>query len=267
MSRTSNPNTSTNIQAAGAASPGSGGGGGAMGGLMPLDAPQEQNAPAGGVFRLDAMAPGMANAEQAMATPKKRKVSNQAIALAILLALGGALIYGMRVLGIGPLTTLAETILPQYDLTRPYAHAADHQKILKDLAANHAARQVPMEEVQKNPFRLADVTSSGPLAFGPDPRETQRASADRAKREAEQKRTKIRSALANLKVNGVIGGSSPVARISGEAVRVGDTIGEEPAIFTVKAIHGRSVELVCEHETFELHMDDDASNSNKAKKK
>ena len=246
-------------------------------GLMPLDMPddRQQSAPGGGggVFRLETMAPGMDSAQQSggaggaggLTAPRKRKISTQALALGVLLALGGGMIYAMRLLGIGPLTTLAHTVLPDYDLTKPSSRAADHQKILQDLAANHAASQVPVDEVQKNPFRMSDVVS--PVATSTpsgDPSAASRAAAERARHDAELKRGRVESALAQLKVNGIIGGSNPVARISGEAVRVGDTVGE---IFTVTAIHGRGVELTHEGATYELSMDDQSANSTKPKKK
>lgn len=245
------------------------------GGLMPLSDQQPEQSPAAGVFRLEAMVPGADGASGSagaagLAAPKKRKVSTQAIALGALLALGGGMIYGMRLLGIGPLTTLAKTVVPDYDLTKPSARAADHQKIIQDLAANHAASQVPVEEVQKNPFKMSDVVSpTAPVAGAVgDPNAATRAAAERAKRDAEVKRGKVQGALAQLKVNGIIGGSNPVARISGEAVRVGDTLSD--GMFTVKAIHGRSVELTIANtdgEVVELAMDDDALNSTKPKKK
>ena len=256
MSRTTNANPSSNP---------------APSALMPLsDSADQQGAGGGsaaatGVFRLETMAPGVDNAQQGgLVTPRKRKVSTQAIALGLLLALGGGMIYAMRLLGIGPLTTLAKTVLPDYDLTKPSARAADHQKILQDLAANHAASQVPADEVQKNPFRMADVVAPTTTVSTGDPNAAGRAAADRARRDAESKHGKVQAALSSLKVNGIIGGSNPVARISGEAVRVGDTVGE---IFTVKAIHGRGVELEHDGVSYELSMDDEAANSTKPKKK
>ncbi len=255
MSRNTNPNPSSN--------PGSGG-------LMPLDADTNQQGAGGGagttgVFRLETMAPGVDNAQQGgLAAPRKRKVSTQAIALGVLLAVGGGMIYAMRLLGIGPMTRLVSAAIPDYDLTKPSARAADHQKILQDLAANHAASQVPADEVQKNPFRMSDVVAPTAMAPTGDPNAAGRAAADRARRDAELRQGKMQAALSSLKVNGIIGGSNPVARISGEAVRVGDTVAE---IFTVKAIHGRGVDLEHEGVTYTLSMDDDSANSTKPKKK
>jgi hypothetical protein len=237
------------------------------GGLMPLDNAQPEQAPAAGVFRLEGLAPGADGQGAGLVAPKKRKVSTQAIALGALLALGGGMIYGMRLLGIGPLTTLAKTVVPDYDLTKPSSRAADHQKIIEDLAANHAASQVPVDEVQKNPFKMSDVVAP-PTPVAGDPTAAGRAAAERAKRDADVKRGKVQGALAQLKVHGIIGGSNPVARISGEAVRIGDTLAD--GMFSVKAIHGRSVELELvngDGQIFELAMDDDDMNSTRPGKK
>jgi hypothetical protein len=228
------------------------------GGLMPLEAGQS-DAPAAGVFRLEAMAPGVATADSLVA-PRKRKVSTQALALGALLAFGGGMIYAMRLLGIGPMTTLAHTELPNYDLAHSGSRTSDNKQILQDLAANHAASQVPVEEVQKNPFKMSDLAAAAPAATPGDNSAAARAAAERAKRDADQKRSKVLAAFNGLKINGIIGGSHPVARISGDAVRVGDTVAE---VFTVKAIKGRSVELEHEGEIFELSMDEESANSNK----
>ena len=118
--------------------------------------------------------------------------------------------------------------------------------------------------MQKNPFRMADVVAPTAVVPNGDPNAASRAAAERARRDAETKHGKVQAALSTLKVNGIIGGSNPVARISGEAVRVGDTVGE---IFTVKTIQGRSVELENEGVTYTLSMDDDSANSTKPKKK
>jgi hypothetical protein len=217
-----------------------------------------------GVFRLETLAPGVQNAEQALGgltAPNKRRVSTQIVALAALLGIGGGLIYGMRLLGIGPLTSIAMTTVPDYDLSKPNTRSADHQKILRDLATDHTVSQVPADEIQKNPFRMSDVVAQAPTPQA-DPDAAVRAAEERARREADAKRAKLQATLAELRINGIIGGSRPLARISGQAVRVGDVVAE---IFTVKAIHGRSVELQNEGVTFELSMDDEVSG--KAKKK
>ena len=116
---------------------------------------------------------------------------------------GGGLIYGIRLLGIGPLTTLAKTMLPDYDLTRGAgsAHSTDHKKILEDLAVDQSASQVPLAEVRKNPFRMSDVVGMIPEKPSGDPNAAGRATADRAKHEADQKKQALTAALNRARGN------------------------------------------------------------------
>lgn len=215
----------------------------------------------GGVFRLDSMAPGVANAEQAMIAPRKGKVSTQAIVLGILIVVGFGVVYGMRIVGIGAIRAFAAAPLPEYDLTKTGNKTEDHKRIIDQLAADYTTSQVPIEQTQKNPFKLAEALQSQPKSVAGAPGEDpSKMSAERAEREARGKRAKVEAAAAALKLNGVLGGTKPVARISGEAVRVGDKVGD---YFTVTAIHGRSVELEYEGQTFTLRLDEDGMNSNK----
>lgn len=230
-------------------------------GLMPLDAEQSpQNA---GVFRLEAMAPGVENAQAALQAPRKSKLSTQALVLGVLLVIGAGLIYGMRLLGIAPLKALADITTPQYDLTKSADAGIDHRQLIKDLQADFSTSQVPLDQVQKNPFRMAEEEAETSTITN-NTEAGARAAADRALRAGEAKKQKIQMALSTLKLNGVLGGSTPVARISGDAVRVGETVGE---MFIVKAIHGRSVELEFEGQTYELRMDDDNANSTRPRRK
>lgn len=209
-----------------------------------------------GVFRLDSLAPG-SESPDGLATPPRRKISAQTIFLLLLVIGGGGMIYGMRLVGIGPLSALAFTQMPDYDLTKTGSKTAEHKKVLDQLSAANVKTQVPVDQVQKNPFMMADVLAPDAKGEGEDV--TSKASAERAKREAEARRRKVESALNELKLHGVIGGSNPVARISGQAVRVGDTLSE---VFTVKAIHSRSVDLEYDGQIFPLSLDDDDANKN-----
>lgn len=217
----------------------------------------------GGVFRLEGLAPG-ADSPDALIAPTRRKISAQTIFLVILVFGGAGMIYGMRLVGIGPLSAMAFTKMPDYDLTKTGSKTAEHKQVLDQLSAANVKTQVPVDQVQKNPFMMSDVLTSEPKDGGEDV--AGKANAERAKRESEARRRKVESALNGLTLHGVIGGSNPVARISGQAVRVGDTVAE---IFTVKAIHGRSVDLDYDGQIFTLSLDnaDANKNANGTKKK
>lgn len=215
----------------------------------------------GGVFRLDALSTGGGGASETYVAPKP-KLSSQTLMLAVLLVAGGGLVYGMRLLGVGPLKNIASATIPDYDMTKTgVSKTSEHKKALEDLNANHTETQVPADQVQKNPFKLADSLSKQPQIGQEDT--TGKQSAERARRDAEMRKRKIADAMSQLKVNSILGGSNPVARINGEFVRVGEVVND---VFTVTAIHGRSVDLQVDNQVISLTMDEDINN-NKAGKK
>lgn len=224
-------------------------------GITPLD-PAKSDKPAGGVFRLET-----AGVEGGAPAAVKRRVSLPAIMFGCLVLGGAGLLYAMRLVGIGPLNSVAGlTKLNDYELARPGSMSEDHRRVLAQLSSATAApAQVPVDQVQKNPFELSALL--GPEPSKPDTSDNgAKASADRLRRDAEARKRRTETAFKELKLNGVLGGSRPVARISGEAVRVGDTVAD---IFTVAAIHGRGVDLTADGKTYTLAMDDDKQNARK----
>jgi hypothetical protein len=222
------------------------------------DAPVKNGADAagggGGVFRLDSLAPGATEFGDAGSSGRKRKFSTQTLALTFLLAAGGATVYGMRMIGIGPMAALARGKMTEFEsAVTPATRGADHKRVIEDLTTSHVNSQVPADQVQKNPFRMAEALSAD---VKPSDNGAAKAGADRVRRDAEARRKKIETTIATLKVHGILAGSNPVARISGQTVRVGDTVEE---VFTVKAIHGRAVDLEADGEVFTLSIDDDQS--------
>jgi hypothetical protein len=209
----------------------------------------------GGTFRLEALsASGDATpVDPAVAPARKGLRSTQTIALALLVAAAGGVVYGMRQAGIGPMGALATTKMPDYDVTKaPGSKTADHRRVLAQLEASTTGAQVPADQVQKNPFRLADLlsTDAGPADDGAS-EAAERARAERMRRDAEARAKRVAGELASLKVNAIMGGSNPVARIGGDLYRVGDTVGE----FTVTAIRAREVDLESDGQTYTLSLD------------
>jgi len=224
----------------------------------------------GGTFRLDAMSPGAADSApaEAAAAPRRGWKSTQSIALLVLVAAGGGIVYGMRQAGIGPMAAFATTKMPDYDVTKaPGSRTADHQRILKDLASTNITGQVPANQVQKNPFLLADLLGDEVAPVGEDQSAAQeRARQERMRRDSEARRKMIESTLAGMKINGIMGadasGNAGVARINGDLYRVGEQVADT---FTLKAIRPRSVELDVGGEVFTVSID--ASNDPKGAKK
>lgn len=214
----------------------------------------ETHGEGGGVFRLDALAPGAAaSGTDAFAAGKKAKVSQSALFFLVLVIAGALVLFFMRQVGFGPMASLAKVKAPDYDVTKDLkGKSGDHKRVLQDLSESSVKTQVPIEQVQKNPFKLSELVNTNPDQID-DPEKAQRVAAELARREAEARKRQIESALANLKLHSVIGGSTPVARINDTAVRIGDTIEE---VFVVRAIEGRTVELDCDGEVFTISMDE-----------
>ncbi|MCC6320684.1 MAG: hypothetical protein IT438_04515 [Phycisphaerales bacterium] len=217
----------------------------------------------GGVFRLDALAPGAAEAgKDAFAAPKSR-VSQSALFFLVLMVIGGGILFFMRQIGIGPMASFAKIKAPDYDVTKDLkGKTGDHKRVLKDLSESSVKTQVPIDQVQKNPFKLAEMVNTPP-----DPNEdgekAARAAAERARRDQEARRRQVDSVLGTLKVRAILGsGPNSVAQINDDAVRIGDSIQE---LFTVKAMRDREIDLETEDGQVYTISLDDGSNAGKSK--
>lgn len=169
------------------------------------------------------------------------------LVLGLVVVVAGGSLFVMRKLSAG-------RNLASADIKLDYPIGADgslqdggneHIKVLDDLASIDSSVQVPLESIEKkNPFVLGDgeVIEAANI----DDPEARRLA------ELQARLAKVQAEFNKLELNSVLGGSTPIARISGEAVRVGDKIGD---YFTVIAIHGRSVELSAEGEIYTLFME------------
>ncbi len=219
---------------------------------------KESSGPGG--FRMDSLAPGMGEITDAGARPKK--YSETLVFFAVLLVAAAGVLFGLRKIGVGPLRAGASTTTTKVDLAAAQAGTADHRKVLADLRASQVGAQVPVEQVQRNPFKLVDSLKKETAEVTDTGKPDQ--SAERLRQLAENHKRKVADALAHLQVHGVILGSTPVARISDGIYRVGDTIDD---MFTVKAIEGRGVQLEANGETYTLTLDDQNANSNSPRKR
>jgi Tfp pilus assembly protein PilP len=203
-------------------------------------APENQSAPPGGTMRIDTL--GSAGLESIPDAPSKRKIPTQVVLLVVLLVISGGALYAMRRMGMGPIGAAADVPL-DYDYTKK-AVGDEHKKAIEDLNANHIASQVPSDDVQKNPFKLAEsLKREIPLetkTMGPDP--------------AAARAELIRNTLSSLRVHGILDGSVPVARINDQTVKVGDALAD---VFVVTAIQGRTIELTADEKTYTLSLDEE----------
>ncbi len=217
---------------------------------------QSEKGLVGGTFRLDAMSPGSATEASGM-SGRRKSAGMQAVFFAVLVVAAGGVVYAMRQMGIGPLKGFASMKAPDYDVTKGVSVAnSDHQRVLKELSAATQTAQVPPEQVQKNPFRLADALGTSPAPDeGATKSEAQRRAAEeKARKDAETRHKQIEAKLATLKINSIMTGSKPMARLGDTLVHVGDMLDET---FKVKAINSRSVELEANGVTYLLSLDED----------
>lgn len=196
-----------------------------------------------------------------MGAAKKAPINLHGVLTLGILLIAAAAIWGMRSIGLKGLQASVQgsdsSALSVDPGVRPAVMTLADQHLLADLNASRTEMQVPGEELQKNPFSLSDALRPKAKAIqGAAPGKEATMEEIAAQRQAE-----LLTALADYKLQGVMGGSNPVARINGKAYRVGDKLGDGPdggasaPRFTVSAIEGREVTVTLEGFSFILSMD------------
>ncbi len=149
--------------------------------------------------------------------------------LLLVAAVAGGVLFGMN----GSLHF--ERIDLDYNLEENAAEtgALDHERLLGDLRASVDVIQVPLHEVQMNPFVWKEQLRPATPDAAPKPKERQ---VDPAELERQRKQKALETALNGMNLTAVFGGSSPIAVINGESRRVGDSLGD--GIFAVLRIDG-----------------------------
>lgn len=172
-------------------------------------------------------------------------------AFMVVLAAGG--IFGMRKLGMSARTASAEVPIAIESAGPPKVESGRFEKLMTELEAGDRPVQVDSSKLGRSPFELA-VENAPAAAEVVKETEEQRlarlAEEARVKAEAERKR-RIETALAKMKLFGVVGGRTPAARIDDKVVRVGDEIED---LFKVKSIAVRSVVLEADGVEYEITM-------------
>lgn len=196
-----------------------------------------------------------AGATGASSLPRPKKLGGMALLLVVgLVAVG--ILFGMRKLG---MTRRIEMLDFKIDYPIEKAEfikiSKDHEEVLRELNSSGELVQVPLEQVQTNPFEWKLAEKRVKSESGDDAA----LEAELARKAAEAQQKKIEGRVAQMKLNGVMGGRVPVANISGTLVKVGDVYDES---FTVKAIEGRTVTLEAEGMTYTIELSE-AKNSPK----
>lgn len=221
----------------------------------------------GGLLTLAGSA--QASEQFASAAPAKRRISSQTIVLGAVLAGAGALLFGMRQMGMGPRVSLANLKLEYERTDEGTDTAAETARVLKELEEAARPVQIKAEALGRNPFRL--VQAEQPSEELDDESYAQQAQSDaQAKAEEDERKrlaaanSALEGAVASLKLYSVMGGRVPLARIDDETVTVGDTVASR---FLVKSIEGRVVTLEAEGKEFRLSVEDQHEESPRARAK
>ncbi len=189
--------------------------------------------------------------EESFAMPKASQRPRQAVVAVLLVAGAVGAIFAMRHFGMGPAVSLAGVDLDY----KPEGSATglSPKQVLADLERSRRAVQVPADQITQDPFELDNLRQ--PVdAPQVDTNLSARAEAERLRLAAEARQKLIDTEFAKLTLQSVMGGTVPVARISGKLYKVGMTVAEH---FTITAIEGRRVTLTADNQTFALTMTDD----------
>lgn len=174
------------------------------------------------------------------------KIPSGAAVLVLVMLVGGGAIMLMRQFGLGGGYKFDDiTIDYPMDAMEASDRGGEYEQVITDLT-NHDVPQVSLKELRDEPFQLrgaAPKESFTSTAFESE--------ADRLARERQARLLEVQREFQKLELNSVIGGSAPIARVSGVPVRPGDTVN---GVFTVRRITGRSVELEAEGRVYMLTM-------------
>ena len=203
--------------------------------------------------------PSLKNAPESAisSSAKDSKMSAQmAVALGVV-AVGAGVIYAMRYIGMK--AGLDEDVV-SIDYTSQ-TNTGDFNKrfgqVMSQLDESTIAVQLSeYQQFVESPFVRPSAKKVEPEARPIDPgmSEEERMALEREReleRQRQQRHDSVVSEAMNLKLQGVVGGSRPAARISGQAVAVGSSVGE---FFKVVKITGMSVVIEADGMQFELAM-------------
>ncbi|MEM1355360.1 MAG: hypothetical protein AAGC44_02825 [Planctomycetota bacterium] len=174
----------------------------------------------------------------------KAKISTSTLAIGLVVVLGAAVLFGMK-LTLGVAATDEQTQAAIQDIEKFMIEmaaaeeqsaqgplkspTAESEKVFAQLKQDPTDHQVPSEQVEKNPFELVGIVRDQPEEDDPQPTgPTAEQILDAEKQLAKQ-----------LTVNTIMNGNNPMAFINNEMYRVGAQI--DDSIFVVHEIEQRSV--------------------------
>jgi hypothetical protein len=205
--------------------------------------------PEGSQLAAELLGAGPAGGKHGEGARKKRKFLPDSVSMLILVvAVAAVALFLMRELGLGSRLQFTNVKIDYPIDADPTAATAEQKAVLSDLSAHGAVAQVPLNQVQQNPFSLEAQETVRRIPFAGAPTDD---AGDDARLAAEERQQRIVRTFAALGLNSVVLGSTPVARVSGQTVRVGDTIKD---LFVVRAIAARSITLEADGLVYTLSL-------------
>ncbi len=188
----------------------------------------------------------------------KSPFRGQTFFIGVVLVLGVGVVAGMRQLSLAAAQAGEMFSLDFQPEAEDVEAIAKFDRVMRDLERSGRPMQVPLDAVKANPFTFSFNDEPIDAEPGEDMslaqlREQQRRAALEEQRLADvalAREKEILTALDELKVQSVLGGRAPVARVSGEAVREGDQVG----MFRAVKISGRTVVLEVDQRYFAIQM-------------
>ena len=202
---------------------------------------------------------GEGAAPSAPAPIRKSKIPMQVVVVIAVVAASGGAIWWMKSASSGLVGRLSDLKIVG-DISNDVAKLTPRQQaVLSQLDITQEVVQVDPDEITKNPFKLKDDMPLELLGANDgeqiDPRDAE--AARRLMEEAaarKQREREIEDEFRKLTVSSIVGGSRPIAIVSGNPVRIGGRLGR---FFTVTAIEGRHVTLEADGNEFVVAMQSD----------
>lgn len=189
-------------------------------------------------------------------TSSESKVSvHMAVALGVV-AVGAGVIYAMRHIGMQAGLDDKVVAIEYTSQSNTPDFSKRFGKVMDELDESTVAVQLSeYESFIDAPFsRPGQIGDEEPVRAQPGMTEAERLALQR-ERELEQQRAQRHDAIVkeanSFKLQGMVGGARPAARVSGQPVGVGSKLG---SFFTVEQITGRSVVIEADGMRFELLM-------------
>lgn len=185
--------------------------------------------------------------------PPARRVSTQYVAMCAVLAMSVATTFAMRKYGMGEGLKFQHTDVRVSDIDTPLVDNAKFGRIMDRLATSNTPMQIPVDQIDKNPFLLGregTAITEGPVAD--DGAERAAREAERARLEEERRIADLDVAFARLTLNTVMtGGTVSVARINSQIVGLDEVV---DGLFRVVSITPEGVDLEAEGRSYHLDV-------------